>query len=167
MVWSRPSNELVEQRRIKFLIEMDDDVQLRKEIELGLDLELYIENEYTMLMTATKNNAYRCTLLLVEQGVNLNVKNRYGQTAVMLAGAWGLVQMAALLLKLGADIFHRNDFGRSLIDLVVKNSQDGSLSAWFELFGWYLDRLDEQDLTRYYELRLPSLFYSKEISLNE
>jgi ankyrin repeat protein len=54
--------------------------------------------------------------LLLEAGVDKEVKNKFGATALMFASQWGRTGIVNLLLKAGADKEAKNKNGKTALD---------------------------------------------------
>jgi hypothetical protein len=78
------------------------------------------------------------------QGANVNVTNRFGRTAMMIAARNGCTDMLRMLHERGGSLSCRGARGETLLHLAVRNDQlaavqwlhqAGSLSAAVDLFG--------------------------------
>jgi len=55
----------------------------------------------TQLLEASRDGHTQTVELLLEKGANVNVKNKYGYTALMYASMYGHTETAELLLEKG------------------------------------------------------------------
>lgn len=62
---------------------------------------------------------------LLDDGTNIDCRDRYGQTALMLAAEYGREEVASLLLERGADRDITAKFGLSAIMLATINRHEG------------------------------------------
>lgn len=64
------------------------------------------EQGYTPLMIAAQTDNLRLTNYLLELKVNPNIRNKFGETAIMLASYYGRTEMVKQLYRNGAEINH-------------------------------------------------------------
>jgi ankyrin repeat protein len=110
----------------------------------------------SLFMAAVKYNAYESLDLLVNLGANINEKTDLGYTALMRAASWGNFQLVQLLLQLGADCTHRNQYNCSAFEIAMER-KDANVN-WFELFKSHQEKLDERDLKLLEQYRIWALY---------
>jgi len=69
------------------------------------------------------NNHTRIAQYLIENGSDINAKNRKSRTALHLAAEQSYYQLAQLLTKYGADISIKDQDGKQAIDLIGVEAQ--------------------------------------------
>jgi len=62
-------------------------------------------------MSAVRNNNIEAVRKAIEQGADVNEKNKNGQTALIIAASKNLLEMAELLIEQGADINIKDNLG--------------------------------------------------------
>ena len=55
---------------------------------------------------------------LLDAGADINIQDKFGETALMRAAAWGHTGVMELLIRAGADPGIKNNEGRTAIDLL-------------------------------------------------
>jgi hypothetical protein len=65
-------------------------------------------------------------LLIKKHGANVNPKNKFGQTPLMLAAGRGVPRMVKLLIEAGADVLMTDAWGKTALEYVKKNSRNGA-----------------------------------------
>ena len=81
-------------------------------IENGIDIEQANEaDSTTALMKAAKFGHYESVKFLLENGAQINKKNRQGNSAIMFAVQYGHLDIMQMLLEKGADINDKNILG--------------------------------------------------------
>ena len=78
--------------------------------------------------------------LLLKNGLNINLKDEYGNTAVLTAAKWGNLEMIKFLLKNGADINDRNNLNETAIICNLS-----SLYSSFEIIKYLYEEGSEID----------------------
>ena len=86
---------------------------------------------YPLLSAFSKLNMGAVTSL-VKAGANVNISDRYGNTPLHLAAQRGDRTIAALLIANGADVFAKNDDGKSARK-VAKKAKEKALSKWLKV----------------------------------
>ncbi len=98
-------------------------------LEKGADADLADRQKTTPLIAAVlsyANNQDESQIkkmieMLIAKGANVNAQNIGGQTALMLAGHEGLLEVVKVLLAAGADCKIENAFGQKAKDLINEN----------------------------------------------
>jgi len=65
-------------------------------------IEAGADNGYTALMEASDNNYVEVVKLLIENGANINVKDKFGNTALIYASRYDRKEIVYLLKRYGA-----------------------------------------------------------------
>jgi ankyrin repeat protein len=76
------------------------------------------------IIKAVENNNIRFLVKLINYGVDINIKDKYGYTLLMLAAKYGFEYIANMLIALGADIN-------------AESGVDGSTALIWASFGSY------------------------------
>ena len=112
---------------------------LRRNINLDRS---YYKNQ-SILMLCIKYDMKKEAGLLIKSGVDLNIRDNDGRTALQLAIIWGKYDMAEMLIKNGAKVDNQDEKGRTatyyatkienveLLDLLVKNGADVDIQDEF------------------------------------
>ena len=87
-------------------IEKGNPTQAAEWLKKGANIDAPNAEGYTPLMVAAQTTNLQIAQFLVEAGANPNIRNRYGETAIMLASYHGQTDMVRLLHLKGADIHH-------------------------------------------------------------
>ncbi len=87
-------------------VEKGNTTQAAEWLKKGASIDAPNAEGYTPLMVAAQTSNLQMAQFLVETGANPNIRNRYGETAVMLASYHGQTDMVRLLHLKGADIHH-------------------------------------------------------------
>jgi uncharacterized protein len=100
------------ENNINFIFKpIDDD-------ELKTRLSKLSNKEKGRLMLYNYNNKDRIRLLL-DNGVDINVKNEDGFTTLMYASVYGYIDVCRVLLDAGADVDMKNNDGKTSLMLAV------------------------------------------------
>ena len=86
-------------------------------LELGIDVNIQDEYEWSALHATCYFGNTECARLLLEAGANVNIKNELGQTPLHKACYRGDVECVRLLLKAGVDVNARATNGRTALDI--------------------------------------------------
>ena len=70
----------------------------------------------TDLISASYKGHTEIVSLLLDRGVDVNMMNNYGDTAIVLASSEGHTEIVSLLLDRGADINIRDNGGETVLD---------------------------------------------------
>jgi ankyrin repeat protein len=106
-------------------IKKGDVVQIRHELESGLDADLTNQYGWTLLMLAALEGNTAVGRELIRHGARLERRNNFGATALSLATETGHPGFVELLLQSGATL-DGHPFGSSFEDFVNWASQYGS-----------------------------------------
>jgi len=68
-------------------------------------------------MAAARYGHYEVVEILLARGAYVDLKNRYGNTALIWSSYYGHIHCVRLLLENGADVTHKNDNGMSAMDM--------------------------------------------------
>lgn len=98
-------------------------------LEKGADAGLADRQKTTPLIAAVLSYANnqdesqikKMVELFIAKGANVNAQNIGGQTALMLAGHRGLLEVVKVLIEAGADCKIENAFGQKAQDLINEN----------------------------------------------
>jgi len=80
------------------------------------------EEKNKKLFNAAKEGNKEAIKLLISVGVNLNAKNKNGETALMKASVNGNEDIVKLLIKIGADINAKNKYGSTALMYASANN---------------------------------------------
>ena len=93
-------------------------------IKMGCDAEFRDRDGNTILMkVASEPSCWKLVKRLIEKKVNLETKNDYGETALLISAKSGITNNLFLLLRAGADINVRSKFGDSVLSIVAKGER--------------------------------------------
>ena len=84
------------------------------------DVSGTLETRLLVAMSMKTTKSLEETRRLIDKGVNVNVSNEQGDTALMLAVREYNFETARLLVEHGADMFQRNNYGICARDLLKK-----------------------------------------------
>lgn len=96
---------------------------LRMLIAAGADLESKTDSFHwsrTVLHVAATSGLTEAVELLLEEGANVNVQNKFGFTPLMNAVAFDHIETVKILLKHGADVNIKNKKGKTAFSLTAK-----------------------------------------------
>ena len=74
------------------------------------------------IFTYIEKNDIQSVKNYIDSGHDLNIKNEYGNTALILAAFYNNVEIVKLLLNSGADIDKQNDGGNTALIIAVYNN---------------------------------------------
>jgi ankyrin repeat protein len=97
------------------LIKNGDIVSLRKQLQGNLDPNLSNQYSWTLLMAAAMDGNTSIGSLLIENGAELDSRNKFRETALSLAAHTGHASFVDLLLKSGASL-ECHPFGNTFDD---------------------------------------------------
>jgi ankyrin repeat protein len=77
------------------------------------------------LMCASSNLHSDCVKLLIEAGTDLEIKNNNDYTALMQAAhtSFSKIESLRLLISAGAEVNHKNAWGKTALDLAIQHKQ--------------------------------------------
>ena len=90
-----------------FAISSEDTHKVRLALKAGIDPNAILENEYeeTIFLSILNRITNKDVIeLLLNRGVNVNAKSKYGWTALHYAASEGDEELVSMLLKHGADV---------------------------------------------------------------
>eukprot|EP00600_Ochromonadales_sp_CCMP1393_P009608 CAMPEP_0174954688 /NCGR_PEP_ID=MMETSP0004_2-20121128/565_1 /TAXON_ID=420556 /ORGANISM="Ochromonas sp., Strain CCMP1393" /LENGTH=341 /DNA_ID=CAMNT_0016202533 /DNA_START=135 /DNA_END=1160 /DNA_ORIENTATION=+ len=91
---------------------MGDLVAIENEIGIGANMNVQNVHGYTPVMFAVQSNQREALVMLVREGkADVNIRERDGWTALMMAAFTGNVDLVHILLEFGADPLIRSDVG--------------------------------------------------------
>lgn len=98
--------------------------------------------------------------LLLQQGMNVNVANEYGETGLMLAieEAYN-IQLVKILLKYGANIDAINEYGETALMLAIENNDIDLINLLLE----YNPNINIKARDGYDALKIAEIFNNSEI----
>ncbi len=76
---------------------------------------------------------------MIKDGIDVNIKDARGNTALMEAAARGYEKLVKLFIEKGADVNAKNDYGETALLLVVRHSQDMEKGP-IEAVRWLLEK---------------------------
>ena len=83
-----------------FALEKNDVNRLQQQIRSGFDVNTTLPGfEPSGLLIATKNCAFECVKLLVEEGADVSITNTSGSTAIHFAATFGYIEILMFLLN--------------------------------------------------------------------
>jgi outer membrane protein assembly factor BamB len=92
-------------------------------VVLSFALTVFADDNTEEFWSAVKKGEVEKVKTFLEQGVDVNAKNRYGATALSFAADKGQVEVARLLIEKGADVNVKDTFyGSTPIDWAVYNN---------------------------------------------
>jgi hypothetical protein len=74
-----------------------------------------------ILLQSVKYNFLKGVEIALEKGVDINVKNKFGNTALIIASDFGYIDIVELLLKYGANINHKNKYDKTALMIASEN----------------------------------------------
>jgi len=85
-------------------------------VDGGVDVNTIPDDEsFTPLMKASQKGYFDIVKILVSAGADVNVKDKYGQTALILTASWPTgfdrLDIVKLLIEAGADVNIKNNYG--------------------------------------------------------
>lgn len=86
---------------------------------LGADLNEQVFGKYSPLMYAARGGHYSCVCWLLKNSAKIDLRNKYGETALFEAAAATHFDIVEFLLDLGADTSGRGYRGQSLLHLCL------------------------------------------------
>ena len=94
------------------------------------------------------NKEMRIARFLTRRGANLNAKNSYGRTALMLAAKYGQAGLVRLFITHGADVNMADENGRTALDYAyqTEHQQVAALIEYYRLHP--LSERDQKDVER-------------------
>ncbi|ARO88089.1 ankyrin repeat-containing protein [Nitrosospira lacus] len=91
---------------LRSAVENDHTADVAKLLAQGADPNTPDERGNTLLMVAIRHKNAKLVDLLIDAGARLNLRNKYGETAIMLASYKGLHDIVEKLYVKGAEIKH-------------------------------------------------------------
>lgn len=91
---------------LRSAVENDRTSDIAKLLAQGADPNTPDERGNTLLMVAVRHKNAKLVYLLIDAGAKLNLRNKYGETAIMLASYNGLYNIVEKLYIKGAEIKH-------------------------------------------------------------
>ncbi len=88
----------------------------------------------TALMETAINDRYETAVALLELGANVDLTNRYGNTALLYAVQTNHIKMARLLLEAGADPHIKNEHGATAFGLAREPGYE-AMAAIFDAWA--------------------------------
>lgn len=111
-----------------------DHKEVRRLIELGVDVNTVNENGDTPIFVAIDYNDFRTVKYLVNYNVNINIKDEDGQTPLMHACFVGNVGITELLILKGAQINSTDIYGQTAL-MMAANSNKEDVGNLLLLYG--------------------------------
>ena len=97
--------------------------EIQEAIEQGADVNPkagFFSKKQSTLITAIKNKRPEVAKLLVSYGADVDGRNKYEQTALMLASYYGYSDLARALLQAGADANAKSGYEQTALMLAVQ-----------------------------------------------
>ena len=128
-LWYKVFNNLTQKSQAKFSCLWNLYNLSLKEIQL-----LWSSDD--LWFDCAKNGYIRLIQVLIQNGANVNVQNKYGKTAIHLANQYGHKDCIETLLRAGADVSIQNIYGRTALhwasikghkdclEVLIKNNVD-------------------------------------------
>lgn len=103
---------------------IDDDLNLKILIDAGylLDYKMPAFSRRTALHIAAEHGSVKCLKLLIALKANINTKDNYKITPVMLAARSESKECVEMLIRSGATIKGRTTFDTTIADYIPKNN---------------------------------------------
>ena len=92
----------------------------------GIINELDREHDTAIMKACRDCNNINIVAFLLENGVNINVRDTIDQTPIIIASQNGCTDIVIMLLDTGADIHHRNDQGENAL---ISAAQEGYIDV--------------------------------------
>ena len=108
-----------------------DDVEARRLIEEGADVNWRDAYGWTPLIWAASKGLVDVVRLLLDKGADINHKNNYGRTALHQAAISGEDEVVRFLIERGADLHVKNDDGQTPL-FIAKQNNHSSTAAIIE-----------------------------------
>jgi len=103
---------------------LNDILKPKSEEDIIRDLnKLSYEEKNKALIRASEKGYLEATNILLKFGVDVNIKDKYGDTALMYASAYGYVNIIKLLIEAGADINTKNIYENTPLIYAYRNGQ--------------------------------------------
>ncbi|KAF7167803.1 hypothetical protein CNMCM5623_000991 [Aspergillus felis] len=93
----------------------------------GGDPSIQTETGETILQRAIRGNHANIVRLLLDVGVDINVRDNHGYTAVLVAAIAGANRCLRILLKAGADISVVDNYGRNALHIAAWNGRESTV----------------------------------------
>lgn len=112
-----------------FIKENPDLKNIKECLDNGADINCvrdesyYTLNSATPLMMAIDCRYDGITEYLIEQGADVNIKNKEGETALMVAVKWEDLETAKLLIDKGANVNAKDKEGKTALDIAIEPIQ--------------------------------------------
>lgn len=91
-------------------------------------------NDPDAIVSAAWDGDYELVIALIKKGVNINVRNEYGETALIAACDQGYYGVVKLLLESGADVNEKNHDGDNALD-IANFQHHGDIEQLIVSFG--------------------------------
>jgi len=72
---------------------------------------------------AVRERNYEKVLLFIHDGIDVNMRDEHGRTALMVAAEKGYPEIAELLIDYGADVNARDNHGRDALYYAIINTK--------------------------------------------
>jgi len=100
-------------------------------LEVGCTGHVNLANEdgFTALQWAAKNGSRDIVACLLENNADINARNKFHQSPIMLAGRYGHCDVVEVLLKYGCELDRRDRNGRNVLMMAARNGHVSVLQA--------------------------------------
>ena len=124
-------------------VEKDHLNGLRALLDDGINLNLRLGSNDTLLIRAADKSSYNVARYLITKKIDINAKNDYGLTALHVSSIKGDDKMAKILLTMGADFTIRDNDGYTPFDYANMYENNSVIM----LFERYFDNIEQRLLT--------------------
>ena len=99
----------------------ENDINLAKQLLDNIADVNTMYNGYHPLINTAEKGYKEIAILLLERGANINLRNKKGTTALMIAAKNGHTETISMLLARGADINNKNNNGWTALMIAALN----------------------------------------------
>jgi hypothetical protein len=131
-----------------------DIVDVKKQLQNGVDVNARDENGETPLHEAAINNECEIAEILIKHGAEVNAQNNNGLSALHYAAMSGLKEMSKILVEHGADVFLKDKTGDGPLIYIGQNARgcpsEGNMATYQYLMNVALDKEGRRTKRKYY-----------------
>lgn len=130
---------------------------------LAQSLRDVTDEEYRVatFISAARDGEIEAVKKFLDEGMDVNAKNKSGNTALMEACGTGQEDVISLLLDKGADAKAKNNIGETAASKAIKNRKFNALVVLRKRDVWKLDAEDAVEILRYAEADFIKSWFSQ------